>query len=113
MKTAVQELKKTGLRCAVMFGFHQSVGASKKGPVKVFDEGQVVLFGVAQKGINNRIQGYLFRTGKGNSEVPGVFPSVTILAYAERKNQLTRLRRTMAWLHKTGYQPKNLSDTFS
>ena len=112
MLTAVQEQQGKGLNCAVINGYFESIRASSKGPVKLFKKGQIVFYRVAIRNQPKRIQGFLFRTGEGRSNIPGVYPNVNILAYAEKQGQVTRLRKAIAWLHQNGYELNQLNDHF-
>lgn len=112
MQTAVQEFERQNQRGVVMFGQYTRIEHSTKGRVKVFSENQIVLYAIVQKGVQKRLQGFLFRAGQGTIHVPGVYPKVTLLVQTERRNQLLRLRRVLAWLSNNQFDLNALKPSF-
>ncbi|MCP4336060.1 MAG: hypothetical protein GY802_07695 [Gammaproteobacteria bacterium] len=94
-----------GLRAAVLYGQPARIGPDELAGYAQFGDAALVLYQLRTQ----RLQTFLFR-GLGAVSVPGVTPTVNLIAHATNATQSRKLVRTVLWLAEHGFAPAQLPD---
>jgi hypothetical protein len=115
--TVVQTIQAAHLSCHAQ-PTPAAIRPGKKGPLFLYRPGAIVLYSITHP---RRSQAFLFRTldeegqgretahgsaqgrapGPRGATLPGVFPAVRLLLYAQTKGQLLRLQQALRFLEQT------------
>jgi len=95
----------SGLCAAVLYGQPVRTVSGEAGACAHFTDTDLVLYQLRTR----RLQTFLFR-GYGSVCVPGVSPSVNLIAHATNAMQSRKLVRSVQWLAEQGFALEGLTD---
>jgi hypothetical protein len=110
--TAVQLLGDEDIENRIIHGAPTGIVRGRQGPIAFF-AAHVLVASLLETAAGTRV--FIFRTlfeGSRGSYVPGVFPSVQLLAEARTKGAAALIRNLLLWVPKHGHDIDRLSDAF-